>query len=42
MNSYVTIYNELKKAWEARGDATIYFTVQRAVGKEKFISSRSK
>jgi translation initiation factor 5A len=36
------IYNELKKSWEERGEKTIYFTIQRAVGKEKFVSTRSK
>lgn len=35
-------YKELKKVWDERGDKTIYFTIQRAVGKEKFISARSK
>lgn len=35
-------YNALKKAWDERGDKTIYFTIQRATGKEKFISARSK
>jgi translation initiation factor 5A len=35
-------YKELKKVWDERGDKTIYFTIQRAVGMEKFISARSK
>lgn len=35
-------YNELKKVWDERGDKTIYFTIQKAIGKEKFISARSK
>ena len=35
-------YEGLKKVWDERGDKTIYFTIQRAVGKEKFISARSK
>jgi translation initiation factor 5A len=35
-------YAELKKSWDERGDKTIYFTIQRAVGKEKFISTRAK
>ncbi len=35
-------YATLRKAWDERGDATLYFTVQRAVGKEKFISARIK
>ena len=35
-------YGELTKAWGERGDKTIYFTIQKAVGKEKFISARSK
>lgn len=36
------VYSTLKKAWEDRGDTTIYFTIQKAVGKEKFISHRTK
>jgi hypothetical protein len=36
------IYGELTKAWKERGDKTIYFTIQRACGREKFISVRSK
>ena len=36
------VFNELKKAWDERGEKTIYFTIQKAVGKEKFISVRSK
>ena len=36
------VYGDLKKIWDDRGEKTIYFTIQRAVGKEKFISARSK
>lgn len=36
------VYNTLKNAWDNRGDTTIYFTIQKAVGKEKFISHRIK
>lgn len=37
------LYNELKSVWEKNNDtATVLFTVQRAVGKEKIISARTK
>lgn len=36
------IYGELKKAWDERGDSSVLFTIQRACGKEKYISARTK
>lgn len=36
------IYKELKTMWEDRGDSSIYFTIQKACGQEKFVSGRSK
>jgi len=36
------VYNTLKSAWDNRGDTTVYFTIQKAVGREKFISHRIK
>ena len=35
-------YDELKKVWEERGENTVLYTIQRACGKEKFISARTK
>jgi len=35
-------YAELKKAWDERGESTVFFTILRAVGKEKFVSARTK
>ena len=36
------LYKVLKKMWEDRGDKQVFFTIQRAVGKEKYISGRYK
>ncbi len=36
------VYNTLKNAWDTREDNTVFFTIQKAVGKEKFISHRIK
>lgn len=33
---------ELQKAWDSHNDNTVYFTVQRACGKEKIVSARIK
>lgn len=35
-------YNTLKKMWEDRGEKQVFFTVLRAVGKEKWVSGRYK
>ena len=35
-------YKELKKIWESRGDKSVWFTLLKACGKEKYISARTK
>jgi translation initiation factor 5A len=36
------IYGQLSKMWKERGDKSVYFTIQKAVGKEKYIAGRYK
>lgn len=36
------LYDELKKVWDERADATVFFTILKAVGKEKFVGARTK
>lgn len=36
------IYGELKKMWDARGDKSVYFTILKACGQEKYIAGRYK
>lgn len=35
-------YKELKKVWDERGENTVLYTIQKACGKEKFVSARTK
>ncbi len=36
------IYPTLKKMWNERGDKSVYFTILKACGQEKYISGRYK
>lgn len=36
------IFNTLKKMWEERGERSVYYSVQKAVGQEKWVSGRYK
>lgn len=35
-------FGMLKKIWDERGERQVYFTIQKAVGKEKYIAGRYK
>jgi hypothetical protein len=36
------IYNDLKKVWDERGDSDVFFTLQSACEKDKWVSGRKK
>jgi hypothetical protein len=36
------LYKELKETWDNRGESTVHYTVQTAVGQNKIVSGRKK